>query len=67
MLRRAETSNRPDDTVEIHKKRVQGFIKDSEPVLKFYDAGNLLVEVGLPTYLLKLYADYIDRSIARAS
>lgn len=45
MLNRAKTSNRPDDTVEIHKKRVQGFVKDSEPVLEFYEAKNLLFKV----------------------
>lgn len=41
MLKRAETSHRMDDTLEVFQKRFEGFVKESEPVVEFYKTESL--------------------------
>ena len=46
LLRRAETSGRVDDNEETFKKRYEGFLDDSVPVLDFFQSEGKLVEVS---------------------
>lgn len=41
MLKRAETSGRVDDTLEIFQKRLQDFQEESEPIISFYEKEGL--------------------------
>lgn len=53
MLKRAETSGRMDDTLEVFQKRFEGFVKESEPVIDFYKSENLYKMVSNPLALME--------------
>lgn len=61
LLRRAETSGRVDDNVETFKKRYQGFLDDSVPVLDFFRSKGLLVRIDCERPLDEIYDDLKEK------
>lgn len=61
LLRRAETSGRVDDNVETFKKRYQGFLDDSMPVLDFFRSKGLLVRIDCERPLDEIYDDLKEK------
>lgn len=45
MLNRAETSGRVDDTEAIFDKRYQGFLDESEDIIRYFEQEKKLVKV----------------------
>ena len=45
MLRRAETENRVDDTIEIHAKRLRDFSEQGPQVIDFYEGEGVYQKV----------------------
>ena len=45
MLKRAQTSGRVDDTEAIFDKRYQGFLNESEEVIRYFEQEKKLVKV----------------------
>ena len=45
MLRRAETENRVDDTIEIHAERLRDFSKQAPQIINFYEGEGVYAKV----------------------